>query len=228
MIRFDSASYFGFLAQLQREKYVQLNILIFSMMIQLEGVLFWFCSTIAARGAAAAEWDPLIGQENGRHQSCVHTWHEANNKCRCCILKATYIEQLSVQRGLVFMDKIELQFWFWYSICYSNQHMQLRSYLLSSKHKKTKQQQQKSLRKRGPVSFFASLVRYILPALNIILLLLPPHMYVLFCDGIKKLVIYNFGPMDRYNRWWTHKNNGRYSRNRSIAKCFICLILVFS
>jgi hypothetical protein len=56
MIPLDSASYFGFLlAQLQRKKYVQLNILFFSMMIQLEGVLFWFSSTIAARGTTAAE-----------------------------------------------------------------------------------------------------------------------------------------------------------------------------
>ncbi len=76
------------------------------MMIQLEeGILFWFCSTIAARGAAAAEWDPLVGQENGRHQSCVHTSHEANNKSRLCILKATYIEQLSVKHGLVLMKQ---------------------------------------------------------------------------------------------------------------------------
>ncbi len=103
----DSASYFGFIAQLQREKYVQLNILFFSMMIQLEGVLFWFCSTIAARGTAAAEWDPLVWQENGRHQSCVHTSHEAHDKSRLCIWKATSIEQLSVKHGLAFMDKIE-------------------------------------------------------------------------------------------------------------------------
>jgi hypothetical protein len=54
-ILLDSPSYFGFLAQLQRKKYVQLNILFFSIIIQLEGVLFWFCSTIAARGTAAAE-----------------------------------------------------------------------------------------------------------------------------------------------------------------------------
>jgi hypothetical protein len=55
MIPLDSACYYGFLAQLQREKYGQLNILFLSMKIQLEGVLFWFCSTIAARGTAAAE-----------------------------------------------------------------------------------------------------------------------------------------------------------------------------
>ncbi len=77
------------------------------MMIQLEGVLFWFCSTIAASGTAAAEWDPLVGQENGRHQSCVHTRHEAHKKSRRCILKATYVEQFPVNHGLVLMDKIE-------------------------------------------------------------------------------------------------------------------------
>jgi len=38
-----------------RKKYVRVNILFLSMMIQLEGVLFWFSITIAARGTAAAE-----------------------------------------------------------------------------------------------------------------------------------------------------------------------------